>query len=387
MLRARPSSLGVFPLDKPKNKTVVVCSNYAWTIFNFRMPIIRRLKADGYRVIVLTQFDGYELIIGEEVDEIIPLFISRKGINPFIDFFTFLDFVKNLALSKPDLVMLFTIKPVIYGSIAARLFNVKSIAMITGLGTAFIANNWITKVAKFLYRTALSSVSLVFFQNIDDKDLFVGQKLVDAKVCRLTPGSGVDLDKFSPVELPLANKITFLLIGRMLWDKGVGEFVDAARVVKTKTTNVEFQLLGPLGVENRTAISKTQMENWVKEGIVQYLGESDCVGAFIEKASCVVLPSYREGTSRVLLEAAAMGRPIITTNVTGCREIVDHGVNGFLCKLKSPLDLEKKMIDMAVLSHKERAEMGRKGRQKVENEFDQEIVCQIYMDAIQELGI
>jgi glycosyltransferase involved in cell wall biosynthesis len=351
------------------------------------MPIIRRLKADGYHVIVLTQFDGYELIIGEEVDEIKPLFISRKGINPFIDFFTFLDFVKTLALSKPDLVMFFTIKPVIYGSIAARLVNVKSIAMITGLGTAFIANNWITKVAKFLYRFALSSVSLVFFQNIDDKDLFVSQKLVDAKVCRLTPGSGVDLDKFSPVDLPLANKITFLLIGRMLWDKGVGEFVDAARVVKTKTTNVEFQLLGPLGVENRTAISKTQMENWVKEGVVQYLGETDCVGAFIEKASCVVLPSYREGTSRVLLEAAAMGRPIITTNVTGCREIVDHGVNGFLCKLKSPLDLEKKMMDMAVLSQKEREEMGGKGRQKVENEFDQEIVCQIYIDAIQELGI
>ena len=321
------------------------------------------------------------------MDEIKPLFISRKGINPFVDLFTFFDCLRHLITSKPDLLLLFTIKPVIYGSIAAKFVNVKSIVMITGLGTAFIAENWITKVAKALYKFSLSSVSFVFFQNTDDKELFVSEKLVNAKLCRLIPGSGVDLNKFFPANLPLVDGITFLLIGRMLWDKGVGEFVEAAREVRGKVKNIKFQLLGPLGVENRTAITKTQMDHWVKEGVVQYLGETDCVSAFIEKADCVVLPSYREGTSRVLLEAAAMGRPIITTNVTGCREIVDDGVNGFLCELKNPDDLRMKMLSMMALSRNELEEMGRKGRQKVENEFSQELVCQIYINAFQELGV
>ena len=368
---------------KDKSKIIIISSNYAWTIYNFRMPLIRRLNQEGYKVCVLTQFDGYESLIAKEVDQIKHLFISRKGVNPLVDLFTILDFVKYFIRLKPALVLFYTIKPVIYGSIAARLMKVRSIVMITGLGTAFITDTWITKVVKTLYRFSLASVSTAFFQNMDDKDLFVGNRLVDSRVCRLTPGSGVDLDKFSRADLPVNNEMSFLLIGRMLWDKGIGEFVDAARNIKSIYPNIRFQLLGPLGVENRTSISNEQMDEWQKDGIIEYLGETDNTVTYIERACCVVLPSYREGTSRVLLEAAAMGRPLIATDVPGCREVIKDGVTGFLCRSGDYLDLSDKIELMLKLPYESRRIMGAKGREKIENEFNQDIVCDLYIDAIE----
>ena len=362
--------------------TVVICSNYAWTVYNFRMSLIRRLKAEGYKVIVLTEFDGYENQIGLEVDVIEPLFISRKGVNPFVDFFTIINIVRHLRKLKPDVLLTFSIKPVIYGSIAANVVRIPTIAMITGLGTSFITNNWITKVVKKLYQVALSSVSVVFFQNVDDRNIFVEQKLVKEKVCRYSPGSGVDIDKFTYSTLPNTPEISFLLIARMLWDKGVGEFVNAAKIIKKKYPHVRFQLLGPLGVQNRTSIKQSEVKTWENEGIVEYLGETADVTSYIEKACCVVLPSYREGTSRVLLEAAAMGRPLVATDVPGCREVVEDGVTGLLCKPRDYADLSQKIELMLKLPYEARQAMGARGREKIENEFRQEIVCDLYIDAI-----
>lgn len=367
---------------KDNSKTIIVSSNYAWTIYNYRMPLIRRLKKEGYKVCLLTQFDGYEKKIAKEIDVIKPLFISREGINPFVDFFTIIDFIRHFLKFKPDLILLFSIKPVIYGSVAAKVFKIPSIVMITGLGTAFIANNWLTKVVKRLYRFALSSVSIIFFQNFDDRNTFLQDKLVDEEVCRHSPGSGVDIDRFSYSTLPNTSEITFLLISRMIWDKGIGEFVNAAKSIKLKYPHVRFQLLGPLGVQNRTSIKETEVEAWENEGIIEYMGETDDVTKFIEKASCVVLPSYREGTSRVLLEAAAMGRPLVATDVPGCREVVEDGVTGFLCMPRDYIDLSQKIELMLKLSHEARKVMGFRGRKKIENEFHQEIVCDLYVDAI-----
>ena len=339
-------------------KTLLVCSNYAWTIVNFRLPLIRRLKSLGYQIVVVTQFDGFEKKIIDEVDQTLPLFISRKGVNPLVDVITLLDLARILYRVKPDYFLMFTIKPVIYGAIAAKLFNIKSIVMITGLGTAFIANNWITGLVKLLYRFALSSVSTVFFQNNDDKDLFLNSNLISSDVCKLTPGSGVDTREFPYRPLPLGNKVTFILIARMLWDKGIGEYVESAKAIKSKYPNTKFQLLGALGVENRTAISDERIAAWVYEGFVEYLGETTDVKTYIEKASCVVLPSYREGTSRVLLEAASMGRPVIATDVPGCREIVENRITGLLCRRKDYSDLSNKMEVMINLSFEERKIMG-----------------------------
>jgi len=367
-----------------RSKTIIVSSNYAWTIYNFRMPLIRRLKEEGYNVVVVTQFDGYEMHIGKEVDVVKPLFLSRKGVNPSIDFLTFFDFLRKYLIIRPDLILLFSIKPVIYGSIAAKVFRVPVIPMITGLGTAFISENWVTKVVNRLYRLALSSASAVFFQNIDDKRLFLKNRLVRPDVCRLSPGSGVDVERFALSDVKDSPDMTFLLIGRMLWDKGIGEFIAAARIVRERYSHARFQLLGPLGVENRTAISKAQVEVWCDEGLIQYLGETDDVSSFIAEAGCVVLPSYREGTPRVLLEASAMGRPIITTDVPGCREVVEDGITGFLCRSRDPIDLSEKMEQMLLLSYQDRQEMGLKGRHKIEEQFHHDIVNDLYVDVVNE---
>ncbi len=365
-----------------KKNTFVVCSNYAWTIYNFRMPLIKRLKREGYIVIVVTQFDGYEKIIEKDVDKIIPLFISRKGINPFIDFLTLCHFLKHFFVEKPDFVLLFTIKPVIYGSIAARLMNIKSIVTITGLGTAFIKENWLTNFVKKLYRFSLLRASKVFFQNAADKSFFISDRLVDPSQCLISPGSGVDTNKFFRTDLPVQKEMTFLLVARMLWDKGIGEFIEAARIIKPLYPQSRFQLLGPQGVENRTAIPISKIAEWQEEGVAEYLGETNDVTYYIQKACCVVLPSYREGISRVLLEAAAMGRPLIATDVPGCREVIEDGVTGFLCKSRDYISLAQKIEAMLKMSFKARLNMGIKGRDKIVNEFNESKVTNLYINTI-----
>lgn len=365
------------------NKIILLCSNQAWSILNFRLSLIESLKGQGYRIIVVTEYDGYEAAVADCVDIIHPLFISRKGINPFIDAITILHLIKIFFQYKPDFVLLFTIKPVIYGALAAKLFNVKTIVMITGLGTAFLANNWITRLVTLLYKFSLSSVSTIFFQNTEDRDLFLDKSLASRQVCKLTPGSGIDAEQFPFSRLPLGDEISFILIARMLWDKGIGEYVEAAKIVKARYPNTRFQLLGALDVENRTAISTKEMDEWVNEGLVEYLGATNDVRPYIEKASCIVLPSYREGTSRVLLEAASMGRPIIASDVPGCREVVENGVTGFLCRSKDCVDLSDKMGDMVNLTYEQRQIMGAKAREKVKSGFNQEIVTRLYLDAIE----
>ena len=367
-----------------KKGTILVVSNYAWTILNFRLPLIKSLREAGYRVVVLTQYDGNECDLLRHVDEVRPLFISRKGINPFIDFVTFLNFVINILSTRPIYIFLFTIKPVIYGALAAKFVNAKVVVTITGLGTAFLANNWLTSLVSTLYKYSLSSVYLVFFQNEDDRDVFIEKGLVKSRICRLVPGSGIDVTRFAFSPLPNLIDTTFLLIARMLWDKGVGEYVDAARIIKTKYPNIRLQLLGPVGVENRTGISIDTISRWMSEGVVDYLGEADDVRPYIAAASCIVLPSYREGTSRVLLEAAAMGRPTVASDVPGCRDVVDDGVTGFLCKPKDCVDLAEKLESFLNLPVYTRNDMGLKAPDKIVRQFDQRIVSKIYMDSLLE---
>jgi glycosyltransferase involved in cell wall biosynthesis len=361
---------------------VLICSNYAWTVLNFRMPLIKSLTNEGYRVVIITQFDGYEEKIANEGYEVLPLYISREGINPIVDLVTLCDLLKKMFYIKPDFFLSFTIKPVIYGSIASRILSISNIPMITGLGTVFISDNWVTKIVKLLYRVSLARALVVFFQNTDDQELFVLNHLVKTSRCQQSPGSGIDLGKFMLTDHPNKTSVTFLLIARMLRDKGVVEFVDAARYLKKKYPEASFQLLGPLGVENRTSISHSKMDEWVREGFIDYLGETDNVPFFIKEASCIVLPSYREGTSRVLLEAAAMGRPIVTTNVPGCKEIVEDSITGFLCKPKDPYDLAEKMKMIMSLTFEQRKEMGKNGRKKIENEFNQDIVSELYINVL-----
>jgi glycosyltransferase involved in cell wall biosynthesis len=310
--------------------------------------------------------------------------MDNKGTHPGRDVLLFLRFLRQLRTEKPDVYLGYTVKPNVYGSLAAHTLSIPVINNIAGLGAVFIKDGWLTRLVRGLYRLALSRSAKVFFQNNDDRQIFISGGLVNEAVSDLLPGSGIDLAKFLPVPLPGRSPIRFLLIARMLWDKGVGEFVEAARLLKQRGVDAEFCLLGFLDVQNPGAISRVKMDEWVAEGVVHYLGVSDNVGDEIAQADCVVLPSfYREGTPRTLLEAAAMARPIVTTDSVGCREVVDDGVNGFLCRPKDAVDLADKLVQMAALSPGEREAMGLRGREKAEREFDEQIVINKYLEAIE----
>jgi glycosyltransferase involved in cell wall biosynthesis len=308
--------------------------------------------------------------------------MDNKGTHPGRDLLLLWRFFRLLRRERPDVYLGYTVKPNVYGSLAAHALGIPVINNIAGLGAVFIKDSWLTRLVRGLYRLALSRSAKVFFQNDDDRQMFISGGLVAETVTDRLPGSGIDLAKFVPAPLPGQSPIRFLLIARMLWDKGVGEFVEAARILKRRSASADFCLLGFLDVQNPAAISRKQMDAWVEEGVIRYLGVSDDVRVEIAAADCVVLPSYREGTPRTLLEAAAMGRPLITTDAVGCREVVDDGVNGYLCRLKEAVDLADKMALLEALSPTERAVMGRRGREKVEREFDEQIVIGKYLEAI-----
>lgn len=364
-------------------KRIVIALNTSWNIYNFRLNLARALKKNGYKVILIAPYDSYSDILREEF-EYHDIYINNKGTNPKEDLKTFIGFYKLYKKIKPDVVLNYTIKPNIYGNIACKILGIQTINNISGLGTVFIQESVVTKIVKWLYKFSLSSSSKIFFQNSDDRDLFVQHSLVDCDKCGLLPGSGIDTKKFEPVKIKKEDDMfKFLLIARMLKDKGIVEYVEAAKLLKCK--NVEFQLLGSLDAVNKTAISKEQMQEWIDASYVNYLGVTDDVKQFIAQANCIVLPSYREGTPRTLLESASMEKPIITTNVVGCKEVVDDRVNGYLCEVRNAQDLADKMERMLNLSEGEREKMGVAGREKMVREFSESIVIDKYLKTIKTL--
>jgi glycosyltransferase involved in cell wall biosynthesis len=366
---------------------VVLAANSSWNIVSFRSGLIRALKAEGYEPIVLAPVDpAAEQRMDDLGVERIVVRIERSGLNPFADLALVLKYRRLLKRLRPIAYLGFTIKPNIYGSIAARLTGIPAIANISGLGTVFIKRGPLLALVSRLYRFALKRVAVAFFQNPDDLELFVRRGLVRRDQARLLPGSGVDLESFQPTAFP-AGPATFLFIGRLLGDKGVREFADAARIVRADLPDARFQLLGPMDEGNRSAIARSELDQWVSEGRIEYLGETDDVRPYIEKATAVVLPSYREGLPRSLLEAAAMGRPLVTTDVPGCREVVEHGVNGLLCEVRSSDSLAKAMKELAEMPSEKWAQMGAASRRMVEERFSQTVVIRAYLDALGKIGV
>ena len=368
---------------------VVIALNTAWNLLNFRAGLIRALVAQGYEVVAVAPDDSYAPRLAALGCRFVPLPMDNQGTHPGRDALLLWRFTRLLMRERPDVYLGYTVKPNVYGSLAARLLGIPVVNNIAGLGAVFIREGWLVRVVRKLYSVALARSAKVFFQNDDDRQLFIAGGLVRPEVTDLLPGSGIDLARFSVVPLGVSEgterKFRFLLIARMLWDKGVGEYVDAAKLIQERWPQAECCLLGFLDAQNPTAISGTQMESWVAQGVVNYLGVSDDVRVEIATADCIVLPSYREGTPRTLLEAAAMGRPIITTDAVGCREVVDDGLNGFLCRVRDAGDLAEKMERMLLLTQEQRAEMGLRGRAKMEAEFDEQIVIQKYLAALEEI--
>ena len=367
------------------SKKIVIALNTAWNLVNFRAGLIRALVAEGYDVVAFAPNDEYAPRLAELGCRFVALPMDNKGTHPARDFLLLLRFLKLLRREQPHVYLGYTIKPNVYGSCAAHVLDIAVVNNIAGLGATFIHNNWLTRFVRLLYKMALSRSHHVFFQNDEDMHLFTEQGLVaHDKVSRL-PGSGIDLSAFC-YELPLENfQFCFLLVARLLWDKGVGEYVEAARLVHQKYPTARFQLLGFLDVKNPTAITSAQMDDWVNEGVVEYLGVADDVKPYLAAADCVVLPSYREGVPRSLLEAAAMGKPIVTTDAVGCRDTVDDGLNGLLCRVADANDLADKLLHLMEMPSEERARMGLAGRKKMELQFDEKIVIDRYMRVIEKI--
>jgi glycosyltransferase involved in cell wall biosynthesis len=371
---------------------VMIVLNTAWNLVNFRSGLIRALVERGYEVVAVAPWDEYAPRLADLGCRYVPLAMDNQGTHPGRDALLLLRFYRLLRRERPDVFLGYTVKPNVYGSLAAHALGIPVVNNIAGLGAVFIRDSWLTRVVRQLYRIALRRSRKVFFQNGDDRHLFIEGGLVKPSVTDQVPGSGIDLERFaytarsSLVSLQGERApVHFLLIARMLWDKGVGEFVAAARRVRQRHPEARFELLGFLEVRNPAAISREQMDAWVAEGVVRYLGVSDDVRLQIAAADCIVLPSYREGTPRTLLEAAAMGRPLIATDVVGCREVVEDEVNGFLCRLKDADDLADKMERMIALRPEVRAEMGWRGREKVEREFDANLVVDAYLRAVRDI--
>jgi len=317
---------------------------------------------------------------------LVPLEMDAKGLGPVKNYRLIRKFKSIFKKENPDIILSYTIKNNIFGAFAARSYGIPFIPNVTGLGTAFLSGGVLQRIAEILYRKAFRGLSIIFFQNTDDRDLFIDHNLIKLEQAQTLPGSGIDLKHFKAEAYPeTQDEVRFLLIARLLRDKGIYEFIDAARQVKARGGKASFQLLGAADTENRTAIRRATVAEWEAEGVVEYLGTASDVRPYIKNSHCVVLPSYREGTPRTLLEAASMARPLIATDVPGCRSVVDQNVTGFLCDAHSGDSLAVAVQKFLDLPREVRIEMGRAGRAKMEHEFDNAIVARMYYDAIENL--
>ena len=346
------------------------------------MSFIKSLLAEGHEVHTVAPVDVYTQRLVEAGCIHHNVRMDSRGANPVRDFGLLIEFWSIYRRLKPDIILHYTIKPNIYGTLAAAILKIPIINNVCGLGTVFLKKGIVSQVATRLYRWAFRYPKKVFFQNAEDRQLFLERKLVPPGVADLVPGSGVDLRRFVPVPSGKNEKFTFLLISRLITDKGVLEFIEAVKELKTKGLNARFQILGPKDPKHKRGIQLKTIDEWIHSGIVEYLGTTDDVRQYINKADCVVLASYREGTPRTLLEAASSGKPIIATDVPGCHHVVVDNYNGLLCKMKDSDDLAQKMQTMAGLDEKVLKEMGANGRKKMELEYSEDIVINKYIAAI-----
>ncbi|MFQ3609320.1 MAG: glycosyltransferase family 4 protein [Chloroherpetonaceae bacterium] len=373
----------------PSRKTIAMVSNTAWYLYNLRLGVIHFLQSKGFEILVIAPHDEFMTLLAKENCKTVCVEMDKRGTNPLADLALMFRLRNIYRKYKPDFIIHYTIKPNVYGSLAARLVGIPTIAVVSGLGYAFSKRNWLYQIATRLMKTAFSFAKEVWFVNQDDRELLLKIGIVPKEKTVQLPGEGVNTEKFAPIpKSSSSDKFVFLLSARLIWEKGVGVFVEAARQLKPKYPHAEFQLLGFLTDDETIGVTKAQMNQWVQEGVVTYLGTTNNVVPFLANADCILLPSfYREGVPRALLEAASMAKPIITTDNVGCRDVVEDGVTGFLVKPNNSAHLAEKMEAMLNLSEAERANMGKKSREKVIREFDERLVLNEYAAMLNRLNL
>jgi len=368
-------------------KKIAIIENHELGIYSIRHELVKAI-AEKYDTTVLTEVD--DSFKNGDLEKLVHFVdVGKAGLNPASAFKYYERLRKTLKKEKPDVCLTFTIRPTIYGNMVTRGLNIPTISTITGTGPLFGNKSISYKIARQLYKKALKKTRFVFFPNFNDLNGFVERGYITIEQARRVPGSGINHEKFAPRPSTRGydGKFIFLFISRLIKDKGVIEFVEAASLLKEKYPQAEFHILGPLWAGNKRSLMVTadELKGWIKNNWIIYHDKQKDVRPFIADADCVVMPSYREGMSNILLEGASMAKPLIATDVTGCRDIVEHGVNGLLCKVKSGADLAEKMKQMMCLPSAKREEMGMKGREKMIREFDKKIVIQKYLEAIKEV--
>lgn len=368
-------------------KKVAIVINTSWNIYNFRMGLIRALQERGLEVYAIAPKDAYSGRLREAGCHFIPVAMQGSAANPLVEAGVFRELYQTYRYLKPDVILHYTIKPNLYGTVVAKMLGIPCINNVSGLGTVFLNNSPVAKVARRMYRFAFRFPKKVFFQNPDDQHLFLKFGIVNPAITEVLPGSGIDTSRFTPKGPHTRNKeFTFLVISRLLYDKGLVEYVEAVRLLKKKGIEARFQLLGAPDPGHRRGIPLEELQQWIDEQVIDYLGTTDDVLPAIQAADCVVLPSYREGTPRTLLEAASTGKPIVTTDVAGCNNVVTDGVNGFLCQVQDPGDLAAKMLQMYQLDEAQRQLMGQNSRKIAVERFQERFVIDRYLAALEALG-
>lgn len=364
---------------------ILISINTFWNIYNFRVELINALQSKGHEVIALAPKDAYAAKLEALGVKCVNINMNQQSINPFRDLKLIRDYYSIFKTIQPDLILSYTIKPNIYGNLAARMLSIPTINNISGLGTIFIKKTVISYIGRLLYKIGLASSSHVFFQNNEDRQLFIKYKLIKSTKNSVIPGSGVDTTYFkSNRTTNLGNR--FLFVGRLIRHKGVIEFLEAALRVLQIYPEKQFFLVGELGCNNNTALTKSKLDYYLNQSSqIQYLGKTDDIKSILSEVDVMVLPSYREGLSKSLIEAAAMSLPIITTDVPGCREVVEHKFNGILCQVKSTSSLENAILEMILLSNETRHFMGLNGRLKVIDTFSNTIVIKTYLQKIKNI--
>jgi glycosyltransferase involved in cell wall biosynthesis len=370
-----------------EKKKIAIIENHELGIYSIRHDLVKAI-AEKYDTTVLTELD--DSFKNGDLEKLVHFTdVGKAVLNPVTALKYHSRLRKALQKAKPDVCLTFTIRPAIYGNLVTGKLKIPTISTITGTGPLFDSKSISYTIARLLYKRVLKKTRFVFFPNYDDLNGFVERGYIKKEQARRVPGSGINHEQFAPQPSSRGQdgKFIFLYVSRLIKDKGIMEFVEAASILKDQFPDVEFNIVGPLWTGNKKSLTVTEKElnGWIEKKWIVYHNKQKDVRPFIADADCVVMPSYREGMSNVLLEAASMARPLIATDVTGCRDIVEDGVNGLLCKVKSGRDLAEKMKKMMSLSLAEREEMGKKGREKMIREFDKKIVIQKYLQAIEEV--
>ena len=367
------------------NKTIVLVSNTSWSLYNFRLGLIRRLKALGYSVVVVAPKDNFTSKLVSEGITYRSIQLDNYGTNPLNELRLIRQLRSIYKEVEADLIFHYTIKPNIYGSIASWLSKKPSIIVTTGLGHLFEFSNVLVKwITIWLYRIAAMLSKEVWFLNDSDRDVFVYKRIVSKRKAKMLYSEGIDTEWFKPRSSKNhKGQIRFLFAGRLIWDKGVKEYVEAARIIKQKYRNVKFELLGFIDETNPNSVPYDYIAKCQQEKVIKFLGETTDVRYNLQKADCLIFPSfYREGVSRILMEAASMATPIITTDNVGCKDIVQHEKNGYLVPIKDVQTLAATIERFIGLEHDDKELMGQLGRKLMQEKFDESIILKQYEDTV-----